>query len=130
MTGRRFSSATSMVIVAALALSTMVSNHIVMPIWLSFTGGGASVSGDVRHVVLLSRRISIGAVVALDRGDGADDALGQRFFHGRADGGQGLDDAPDDGRTQDPVEPIEIKRDGQRPLHHGQQQEEIGQTKP
>ncbi len=60
-----FSSATSMVIVAALALSTMVSNHIVMPIWLSFTGGGASVSGDVRHVVLLSRRISIGAVVAL-----------------------------------------------------------------
>ncbi|MGX9350718.1 ATP-binding protein [Shimia sp. W99] len=60
-----FSSATSMVIVAALALSTMVSNHIVMPIWLSVTGGGASVSGDVRHVVLLSRRISIGAVVTL-----------------------------------------------------------------
>ena len=60
-----FSSATSMVIVAALALSTMVSNHIVMPIWLSASGGGASVSGDVRHVVLLSRRISIGAVVAL-----------------------------------------------------------------
>ncbi|WP_294226511.1 sensor histidine kinase [uncultured Shimia sp.] len=60
-----FSSATSMVIVAALALSTMVSNHIVMPIWLSTQSGGASVSGDVRHVVLLSRRISIAAVVFL-----------------------------------------------------------------
>lgn len=60
-----FSSATSMVIVAALALSTMVSNHIVMPIWLSVQTGGASVSGDVRHVVLLSRRISIAAVVFL-----------------------------------------------------------------
>ncbi len=60
-----FSSATSMVIVAALALSTMVSNHIVMPIWLSLQSGGASVSGDVRHVVLLSRRISIAGVVFL-----------------------------------------------------------------
>ena len=60
-----FSSATSMVIVAAIALSTMVSNHIVMPIWLRFTTGTASVSGDVRHVVLLSRRISIAGVLLL-----------------------------------------------------------------
>ncbi|SHI79371.1 hypothetical protein SAMN05444000_10379 [Shimia gijangensis] len=60
-----FSSATSMVIVASLALSTMVSNHIVMPIWLSATGGGAKISGDVRNVVILSRRLSIAAVVAL-----------------------------------------------------------------
>ena len=60
-----FSSATSMVIVAAIALSTMVSNHIVMPIWLNWRQGGASMSGDVRHVVLLSRRFSIGAVLAL-----------------------------------------------------------------
>ncbi len=60
-----FSSATSMVIVAALALSTMVSNHIVMPIWLSLTGGGAKISGDVRNVVILSRRVSIGGVVLL-----------------------------------------------------------------
>ena len=55
----------ALLIVAALALSTMVSNHIVMPIWLSTQSVGASVSGDVRHVVLLSRRISIGAVVFL-----------------------------------------------------------------
>ncbi|ETW11737.1 sensor histidine kinase [Roseivivax marinus] len=60
-----FSSATSMVIVAAIALSTMVSNHIVMPIWLRLTGGGASVSGDVRHVVLTARRASIAGVVML-----------------------------------------------------------------
>ena len=59
------SSATSMVIVASIALSTMVSNHIVMPIWLSFTGVGASMSGDVRYIVLLSRRLSIAAVVML-----------------------------------------------------------------
>jgi len=60
-----FSSATSMVIVAAMALSTMVSNHIVMPIWLRSQGEGASVSGDVRNVVLLSRRVSIAAIMAL-----------------------------------------------------------------
>ncbi|MBL6428856.1 MAG: sodium:solute symporter [Maritimibacter sp.] len=60
-----FSSATSMVIVAAIALSTMVSNHIVMPIWLSARMGGAAMSGDVRHVVLVSRRLSIAAVLGL-----------------------------------------------------------------
>ncbi|WP_417816760.1 ATP-binding protein [Tritonibacter scottomollicae] len=62
-----FSSATSMVIVAAMSLSTMVSNHIVMPIWLRTTGafGGASVSGDVRSVVLFARRFSIAAIMGL-----------------------------------------------------------------
>ncbi len=60
-----FSSATSMVIVAAIALSTMVSNHIVMPIWLSARSGGASMSGDVRNLVLQSRRASIAAVLGL-----------------------------------------------------------------
>ncbi|MGB0438740.1 MAG: histidine kinase dimerization/phospho-acceptor domain-containing protein, partial [Paracoccaceae bacterium] len=60
-----FSSATSMVIVAAIALSTMVSNHIVMPIWLYYTGSGASFSGDVRNVVLLARRLSILGILFL-----------------------------------------------------------------
>jgi signal transduction histidine kinase len=60
-----FSSATSMVIVAAIALSTMVSNHIVMPLWLNKNKGGATVSGDVRNVVVTSRRFSIGAILAL-----------------------------------------------------------------
>ena len=60
-----FSSATSMVIVAAMALSTMVSNHVVMPIWLSSQSDRASVSGDVRHVILLARRVSIAVIMAL-----------------------------------------------------------------
>ncbi|RVV99984.1 sodium:solute symporter [Mesobaculum littorinae] len=60
-----FSSATSMVIVAAIALSTMVSNHVVVPIWLSVVRGGAQVSGDVRKVVLRARRISIAGLLFL-----------------------------------------------------------------
>ncbi|MGB0959107.1 MAG: ATP-binding protein [Halocynthiibacter sp.] len=60
-----FSSATSMVIVAAIALSTMVSNHIVMPIWLSFRQGGAQVSGDMRAAVLYARRVVIIGVLGL-----------------------------------------------------------------
>jgi Na+/proline symporter/nitrogen-specific signal transduction histidine kinase len=59
-----FSSATSMVIIAAIALATMVSNHIVMPFWLRMRPARV-VSGDVRRLVLLSRRLSIGAVLAL-----------------------------------------------------------------
>ena len=60
-----FSSATSMVIVATLALSTMLSNHVVMPIWLSQQGVGASVSGDVRSVVIVARRVSILVIIGL-----------------------------------------------------------------
>ncbi|MCE8472665.1 sodium:solute symporter, partial [Rhodovulum sulfidophilum] len=60
-----FSSATSMVIVAAIALSTMVSNHIVMPLFLHWTRAGATMSGDVRNLVLRSRRLSIGGVLLL-----------------------------------------------------------------
>ncbi len=60
-----FSSATSMVIVAAIALSTMLSNHVVMPIWLRMTGNMAVMSGDVRQVALLARRLSIAGVVLL-----------------------------------------------------------------
>ena len=61
-----FSSATSMVIVASIALSTMVSNHIVMPLWLRLEKqGGVAASDDVRTVLLRSRRISIGCILAL-----------------------------------------------------------------
>ena len=60
-----FSSATSMVIVAAIAVSTMVSNHIVMPIWLRSVPSGATVSGDLRQVVLVARRVTIAAVLLL-----------------------------------------------------------------
>ncbi|RYG93326.1 sodium:solute symporter [Loktanella sp. IMCC34160] len=60
-----FSSATSMVIVSTIALATMVSNHIVVPIWLSSRGTGAMVSGDVRGVVIMARRLSIMGVLFL-----------------------------------------------------------------
>ena len=73
-----FSSATSMVIVAAIALATMVSNHIVMPFWLSLRPSRA-VAGDVRRLVLLSRRVSILVILALGyayyRGSGGSAAL-------------------------------------------------------
>jgi Na+/proline symporter/nitrogen-specific signal transduction histidine kinase len=60
-----FSSATSMVIVSTIALATMVSNHIVVPIWLSTSTTGASISGDVRSVIILARRFSIAGILAL-----------------------------------------------------------------
>ncbi|MBK5933033.1 Na+/proline symporter [Rhodovulum imhoffii] len=60
-----FSSATSMVIVAAIALSTMVSNHIVMPLFLNWKSEGATMSGDVRKLVLRARRFSIAGVLFL-----------------------------------------------------------------
>ena len=74
-----FSSATSMVIVAAIAVSTMVSNHIVMPIALNFLSAQRVVSGDVRNLLLVSRRVSIAFVLALGflyfRFSGGSDAL-------------------------------------------------------
>ncbi|MEL6640803.1 MAG: ATP-binding protein [Pseudomonadota bacterium] len=60
-----FSSATSMVIVSTIAVATMVSNHIVAPIWLNASTPGASMSGDVRRVIVRARRISIAAILAL-----------------------------------------------------------------
>lgn len=60
-----FSAATSMVIVAALALSTMVSNHIIMPLWLRATRHENPMSGDMRRVALTARRLSIAGVLML-----------------------------------------------------------------
>lgn len=60
-----FSSATSMVIVAAIAVSTMISNHIVMPVALWVLPAGRGVMGDVRSLVLNARRISILVVLGL-----------------------------------------------------------------
>ncbi|MFZ1468916.1 MAG: ATP-binding protein [Paracoccaceae bacterium] len=62
-----FSSATSMVIVESIALATMVSNHIVMPVWL-WLRPAVAISADLRGVVLNARRISIGAVLAMGYG--------------------------------------------------------------
>ncbi|MDP2086367.1 MAG: ATP-binding protein [Gemmobacter sp.] len=86
-----FSSATSMVIVAAIALATMVSNHIVMPLFLAFGQRKGKEPGDLRRLVLLSRRTSIAGVMALgyayyalSGGSGALAAIGLIAFVGVA----------------------------------------------
>ena len=60
-----FSSATSMVIVATIAVSTMLSNHVVMPVALRVLAVGRAVSGDVRSLLLVSRRACIAAILGL-----------------------------------------------------------------
>ncbi len=59
-----FSSATSMVIVETIALATMISNNVVMPLWLRLRPD-AALSGDLRAGVLLTRRLAIAGVLAL-----------------------------------------------------------------
>ncbi|QXT38087.1 ATP-binding protein [Gymnodinialimonas ceratoperidinii] len=60
-----FSAATSMVMVAALALSTMVSNHIIVPLWLRISHRGEARDGDMRSMALMARRFSIAGVLLL-----------------------------------------------------------------
>lgn len=61
-----FSAATSMVIVSTIALSTMVSNHIVAPLSVRLmAGAGRERSGDVQRALLASRRVAILFVLAL-----------------------------------------------------------------
>jgi len=61
-----FSAATSMVIIAAIALATMVSNHIVVPLWLRARAAGpARDPGDMRGLVLNTRRLSIALILGL-----------------------------------------------------------------
>lgn len=61
-----FSSATSMIIVEAIALSIMVSNHIVMPIALRTARSlGEGDDRGVSRLLLNSRRFSIGIILSL-----------------------------------------------------------------
>jgi Na+/proline symporter/nitrogen-specific signal transduction histidine kinase len=60
-----FSAATSMVIIASIALSTMVSNHVVVPLWLWHRGRSGQMPGDVRGLVLNARRFAIAVILAL-----------------------------------------------------------------
>ncbi len=53
------SAATGMVIVAAVALSTMVSNDIVMPLLLRFRAAGAGHDADLGRLLLRARRMVI-----------------------------------------------------------------------
>ncbi len=74
------SAATSMVIVSTIALSTMVSNHIVAPLALRMLAArGVERSGDVQSMLLNTRRIAMVLILALGyiyfRTSGRSDAL-------------------------------------------------------
>lgn len=61
-----FSATTSMVIVSTIAISTMISNHIVAPIWVRMSArGGQERSGDLRNALLNSRRMAILGILGL-----------------------------------------------------------------
>ncbi|MDZ5699796.1 sensor histidine kinase [Chelativorans sp. M5D2P16] len=60
-----FSSATSMVIVSSIALSTMISNHIIMPLALRFSIAPSESGQAMRGFILGARRISIVFIVFL-----------------------------------------------------------------
>ncbi len=64
-----FSSATSMIILESIALSIMVSNHIVVPIMLRATSDDNREDGQgVRRLILSARRISIVLILFLGFG--------------------------------------------------------------
>lgn len=60
-----FSSATSMVVVATLAISTMVSNHLILPVVLAQSTNQTVRSGDLRRLALNTRRLSIVALISM-----------------------------------------------------------------
>jgi Na+/proline symporter/signal transduction histidine kinase len=60
-----FSSATSMVIMSSIAVSTMISNHIVMPLALRFSLLPQSGPQNVRRFILFTRRCAVVFILAL-----------------------------------------------------------------
>ncbi len=73
------SAATSMVIVASLALSIMISNHLVAPLLLRSPVFSGPTAGDFSGTLLLTRRLSIVAILLLGflyyRGTGSGNPL-------------------------------------------------------
>lgn len=78
-----FSSAMSMVVVSAIALSTMMANHWLVPTWLRLRHGvfppPANAQGDLRALMLNARRLAILAIIcagwAYHRVSGGNSAL-------------------------------------------------------
>ncbi len=60
-----FSSATSMIILESIALSIMVSNHIVMPLILRLSPAGRGDGQGVTSLLLMARRLSIVLILSL-----------------------------------------------------------------
>jgi Na+/proline symporter/signal transduction histidine kinase/ActR/RegA family two-component response regulator len=59
------SAATGMVIVATVALSTMISNDVVMPLLLRYGGPASQRRGDVGQLLLTVRRVAMVAILML-----------------------------------------------------------------
>src|SRR3546814_6322566 len=64
-----FSSATSMVIVACIALSIMISNHVAMPLLLRSRRLRLHEKRDLTRLLLAVRRLSIVLILSLARSD-------------------------------------------------------------
>ena len=60
-----FSAASSMIIVETIALSTMISNNIVMPLLLSLASIKEKLSNNISNFVINSRRLSIVVIIFL-----------------------------------------------------------------
>ncbi|MFP9137394.1 ATP-binding protein [Devosia sp. XGJD_8] len=60
-----FSSATSMIILESIALSIMVSNHIIMPLVLRYSSGGSGDGQGMSRMLLIARRFSIVLILSL-----------------------------------------------------------------
>ncbi len=60
-----FSAASSMIIVETIALSTMISNNIVMPLLLSVDSFKEKLTNSIRKFIINSRRISIVVIIFL-----------------------------------------------------------------
>ncbi|MBO23474.1 MAG: hybrid sensor histidine kinase/response regulator [Rhodospirillaceae bacterium] len=59
------SAATGMVIVATVALATMISNDVFMPLYLRYRHGGARVDVDIGTTLLSVRRVAMTAILLL-----------------------------------------------------------------
>ncbi|TFH71505.1 response regulator [Gammaproteobacteria bacterium LSUCC0112] len=59
------STATSMVIMATLALSIMISNDVITPLWIRARRSGNLMSNLTPHVILLTRRLTMVVIIVL-----------------------------------------------------------------
>lgn len=86
-----FSSAMSMVVVSAIALSTMMANHWLVPLWLRLRQASAEPTEDLGALMLNARRLAILAVIGagwlyhrMSGGTSALAAMGTVAFSGMA----------------------------------------------
>lgn len=86
-----FSSAMSMVVVSAIALSTMMANHWLVPLWLRLRQTSPEPTADLGSLMLNARRLAILAIIGagwlyhrMSGGNSALAAMGTVAFSGMA----------------------------------------------